>query len=77
MSYSKQCVSVTLSCLTIIYMTKCQFSVAMSADARMSIVLDIYQWRRQDFAKGGADARCEMPTPLRSGLGAIGGSGGH
>ena len=24
------------------------------------------QGRRQDFAKGGADARREMPTPLRS-----------
>ena len=26
------------------------------------------QGRRQDFAKGGADARLEMPTPLRSGV---------
>ena len=26
------------------------------------------QGRRQDFAKGGADARREMPTPLRSGV---------
>ena len=45
---------------------------------------DEYQGRRQDFAKGGADARRDMLTLLRlwvsgppGGLGAARGSGGH
>ena len=32
------------------------------------IELVVSQGRRQDFAKGGADARREMLTPLRSGV---------
>ena len=40
----------------------------VSGDPRVAETVNKYQGRRQDFAKGGAVTRRDMPTPLRSGV---------
>ena len=47
-------------------------------DYFFTVICSYIQGRRQDFAKGGADAKARNADAITvGGLGAVGGSGGH